>query len=368
MHFLFLLFCFTSTVVFSLPEHCPKGFLKRNGRCFYTSSYLTQKSSHGLKKGINLLQDGFYPKEIELGKILFFDPVLSKQGDLSCAHCHSPSKGFSDGLKTSRGKVVLSRSAPTLWNVAFLENFFWDGRSKTLENQLAGPLFSENEMGNTPVLLEKSLNEIDTYRKFFYEVYRIKKITYPFVARALATFERTLVSLNSRYDQFVWGKTDALSPLEVEGHNLFRSFVTRCTECHTPPLMTNSQMANIGIPLQGEEAKDIGLEGITSEKRHRYFFKVPTLRNITRTAPYMHTGVFSNLYDVVQFYNAGGGRVEGGSSSPFIHWHIRKIGLTTQEENQLVAFLGSLEDESNAPEIPLTVPSGLKPITKEELP
>lgn len=351
-----------SAFAFSLSNKCPPSFKRQKGLCYYTSPYLTQGNPKGLSKGITVFQNGFNPKHIHLGKLLFFDPLLSKNKDLSCAHCHSPSLAFTDGRKTSLGKnqIELFRSAPSLWNVAFQEKFFWDGRASSLEEQLAGPLFNEKEMGNTPENLEKDLNANEEYRKLFFEAFQTRKITYPFVVKALTTFERTLVSLNSRYDQFALGKTNALTQEETEGHNIFRSFVARCTECHTPPLFTNSQMVNLGLPDNPLFPPDPGYEAVTKDARHRDHFKVPTLRNITMTGPYMHSGIFQTLEEVVHFYNLGGGREGTGKYSPYIHWHIRKMGLSTTEEKKLVTFLGSLTDNSNAPQIPSEVPSKLK--------
>lgn len=368
MRFLLFTFVFFFTAIaLSLSSDCPKGLKKKNGLCYYDSPYLTESSARGLKKGITVFQNGFHPKQIDLGRILFFDPILSKDGSLSCAHCHQPELGLTDGKKRSLGKNnnELTRGAPSLWNVAFLESYFWDGRANTLEEQLAGPLFSENEMGNTPEHLEKTLNALPTYRALFLEAFGSKKISYPLVAKALTTFERTLVSFNSRYDQFVFGKHDVLTLEEINGHNVFRSFVARCTECHTPPLFTNSQMANLGLPDSG--IQDNGLENITGDIKHKDHFRVPTLRNISSTAPYMHAGIFTTLAEVIHFYNTGGGRDGIGKKSPYIHWHIRKMGLSTEEENQIVAFLKTLNDDSAKPEVPDRLPSGLNTFKGEKL-
>ena len=274
---------------------------------------------------------------------------------MSCAHCHNPQRGFSDGLSVSRGhhSKKLKRSAPTLWNVAFSSRFFWDGRASTLEEQAKGPLFSEDEMAMTPKLLRLRLNQ-EPYRKLFAQAFR-RKERIPSVEEvlgALATFQRTLISFDSRYDRFVFGDENALTASEERGLNIFRSFVTRCTECHTPPLFTNFQMADLGLPGNDSEAED------------RQGFKVPTLRNIARTAPYMHRGNFPDLATVIQFYNLGGGRGPMGKPSLTTHWHIRPMGLSWDEMRDLEAFLGSLTDESGMPEIQQLNPLSLKGVAR----
>lgn len=301
-------------------------------------------------------KNGLSPKRIHLGKLLFFDPALSGDGTQSCSSCHDPKRGFSDGNALSLGKnhQPLTRSAPTLWNVAFQESFFWDGRVKTLEEQALGPLFSSEEMANTPARLEQTLNDSSEYRRLFVEAYGWKnrrRIRVSDVASALADFERTLVSFNSRYDRYVYGDHDALSEKEKRGLHVFRSFVTRCTECHTPPLFTNQQSAAIGAPDFPGLPFDVGMEKVERDPGMRGSFKIPTLRNIALTAPYMHSGALPTLKAVVQFYNEGGGRKQQ-PVSPYLHWHIRPQGLDAGEQADLVSFLGSLTDESAMPEIP----------------
>jgi cytochrome c peroxidase len=345
-----------------LVSTCPLHFTKAsNGLCYYDSKYIVESPVNGLQQSFPLRRNGFTPQKIDLGRILFFDPFLSRDKKTACATCHDPHFGFADGRGRSRGfqGVELPRSAPTLWNVGFADRFFWDGRERSLEEQAKGPLFSVHEMHASPKELERDLNSNAIYRRLFEEVYGEGKITIPKVLDAIADFERTLVSLDSRYDRYVFGEKKALTPLEETGHNVFRSFVARCTECHTPPLFTNFQMAIIGAPDGKENPEDLGGQLITHDSRNRGSFKVPTLRNIARTAPYMHAGVFPTLLDVVHFYNIGAGRSEQGTGNSYTHWHIRKMGLSSEEERAVVAFLGSLTDESARPEIPLWLPSGL---------
>ena len=212
-----------------------------NGRSKEGVNGLKEAGVGGLKSALPEIRDGFTPQEIDLGRYLFFDPVLSGDGTVSCATCHDPAKGFSDGLPTSIGidGHQLKRAAPTLWNVGYLRRLFWDGRADSLEEQAAGPLFSEEEMGNTPENLLKTLNAIENYKKLFAEAFPDRKEDSPIqlneIYTAISAFEASLISLNSKYDQYAHGYHGALNEKEIEGLNVFRSFVARCAECHTPP-------------------------------------------------------------------------------------------------------------------------------------
>lgn len=351
---------------FRLSQSCPEAFLKsQDGLCRLKATFYPQGGSGAAWKMLpktKELAEGLDPKSIDLGRLLFFDPLLSGDHSQSCADCHQPDRGFSDGRSVSLGSagLPLTRSAPSLWNVGLLSLFFWDGRAKTLEQQAEGPLFSPHEMANTPLGLTKSLKANKTYASLFAEVFPDAKdvVKVRHVTKALADFERTLISLNSPYDLYIRGDTAALSPAEIDGFNVFRSFVSRCTECHTPPLFTNEQFAVIGVPDKNGHAKDFGVGALLGEESLQGAFKVPTLRNIAKTAPYMHAGHFATLDEVVTFYNSGGGRALSGSS-PHIHWHIRPMGLTPLELTSLVLFLKTLNDESLRPATPQVVPSGL---------
>jgi cytochrome c peroxidase len=312
-------------------------------------------------------RDGFTPQQIDLGRYLFFDPLLSGDGTLSCASCHRPDKGLADGRPRSIGihGEDAGRAAPTLWNVAFLQRFFWDARANSLEAQAAGPLYSPREMGNDPARLLASLNRNATYRRLFHDAFPHEtagSITERQVYAALAAFQTSLVSLNSRYDRYVHGYAAALSPREVEGLNVFRSFVARCSECHTPPLFTNEQIAVIGAPEPPGRPFDVGAEATFGSPKLKGGFKVPTLRNITRTAPYMHSGAFANLRDAVEFYNKGRGHAVPRGLHLYLHWHITDPHLSATEIDRVVDFLGALTDEAFVPVTPARVPSGLTPI------
>ena len=359
----------TSSADFVLSDSCPPGFEKTGaGVCELRTLYQFYDSlgNHGLggtRTGLPPHRDGFTPHQIDLGRYLFFDPVLSGDGTLSCASCHDPNRGLSDGRARSIGihGADAGRAAPTLWNVAFLKRFFWDARADSLEAQAVGPLYSPREMGNTPTQLLDRLNGKTIYRRLFQEAFPNQHgpITEHQVVTALAAFETSLVSLNSRYDRYVHGYHAALSEREIEGLNVFRSFVARCSECHTPPLFTNEQIAVIGMPEPEGQPFDIGAEAILGSPKLKGGFKVPTLRNITRTAPYSHSGAFADLRGVVEFYNKGRGNAVPKDMQLYLHWHISDPNLTDTEVDRLVDFLDALTDETFLPKVPARVPSGL---------
>jgi cytochrome c peroxidase len=356
----------------TLSPRCPPGFEKTSGGVcklrtlyqFYDS--LENRGVGGTRTALPPHRDGFTPQQIDLGRNLFFDPLLSGDGTLSCASCHRPERGLADGRPRSIGihDEDAGRAAPTLWNVAFLKRFFWDARADSLEAQAPGPLYSPREMGNDPARLLGSLNRNAAYRRLFGEAFPGEggSITERQVYTALAAFQTSLVSLNSRYDRYVHGHAAALSEREIEGLNVFRSFVARCSECHTPPLFTNEQVAVIGAPEPAGRPFDVGAEATFGEPKLKGGFKVPTLRNIARTAPYMHSGAFTRLRDAVEFYNKGRGHAVPEGLRLYLHWHITEPRLSETEIDRIVDFLGALTDEVFLPPIPARVPSGLTPL------
>jgi len=355
-------------VSFRLSDQCPASFEKRESRCWLHSTYqqyssLTNAGVGGLKTGLPAFRDGFTPEQIDLGRYLFFDPILSANGTLACASCHVPSKGFSDHRVHSIGIAgrEVRRNAPSLWNVGFLKRFFWDGRAHSLEEQVQGPLYNALEMGNNPEALVKALNGIPAYRTLFAQAFPAGgPVASAQVYGALAAFESTLISLNSRYDFYAQGVADALTPPEIEGLNVFRSFVARCAECHTPPLFTNQQIAVIGMPESAGQAFDPGAGANAATPGLRGGFKVPSLRNAALTAPYGHSGQFATLRETVAFYTAGRGHAVPPNEKLNLHWHIWEPKLSGAELDRLVDFIGALTDESFLPATPAAVPSGLK--------
>jgi cytochrome c peroxidase len=355
--------------VIELSSHCPPGFeLDKNNNCINRNLYQQYESLQnagvgGLKTALPEVRDGFSPQQIDLGRYLFFDPILSLDSSVSCATCHHPDKGFSDGLAQStgiKGRKV-NRSAPGLWNVAFMHKFFWDGRSKSLEEQATGPLYNENEMGMNPELLFKTMNSIPEYKRLFSQAFPNgnEEIELVEIYTAITAFESSLISLNSRYDQYAHGYHEALSENEIAGMNVFRSFVARCAECHTPPLFTNQQIAVIGTPEPKGMPFDKGAEIPNMDSTLRGGFKVPSLRNIELTAPYNHSGVFKTLEETTAFYTKGRGHAVSKEQKLILHWHIWEPQLKEEEIDRIVDFLKTLTDESLKPQVPKALPSGL---------
>ncbi len=355
---------------FRLTDTCPASFELQDGGCVLRNRYKAYRSLRdagvgGLKTGLPLLREGFTPQQIDLGRYLFFDPVLSADGSVSCASCHDPAKGFADGRAQAVGisGQTLPRSAPSLWNIGFFSTLLWDGSKSSLEEQMQGPLYSPVEMGNNPAQLLEVLNGNPTYRTLFEQALGSSPIALDQIYTAITAFESSLISLNSRYDLYAHGYHAALNEEEIAGLNVFRSFVARCAECHTPPLFSNQQLAVLGVADAPGELIDLGAEAITGDASQRGAFRVPSLRNITRTAPYMHRGQKATLEHAARFYTGGRGHEVPEGESLMIHWHIWEPQLTDREIQLLATFMGALTDEAFMPEIPTAVPSGL-PVTQ----
>ena len=361
----------TTNPPITLSKSCPPGFeLVNEQRCELRSLYQFYDSNQGrgvggTQTGLPPYRDGFSPQQIDLGRYLFFDPILSSDQSLACASCHQPQKAFSDGLALSSGVGgrLGKRSTPSLWNMAFLPYYFWDARAKTLEEQAAGPLFTDFEMANTPANLLATLRNSASYQALFKQAFpQQQEVELSSVYQALAAFQSSLISLNSRYDQYAHGNHSALTENEIAGLNVFRSFVARCAECHTPPLFTNNQIAVIGTPEPQGRPLDAGAQITLGADKLRAGFKVPSLRNVTKTAPYMHSGVFATLAEAAEFYTGGRGHAIPEGEDIHIHWHIWEPNLQKHEIGLLVDFLGALEDQSFMPAIPAANPSGLPSI------
>jgi parallel beta-helix repeat protein len=317
-------------------------------------------------------------ERVKLGRLLFFDPILSGANDISCAVCHHPDLGFSDGRGLSMGKggkglgeeraggAVIKRGAPSIWNAAFNHLQFWDGRAPNLEEQARGPITSDVEMNENPDNLVKELKEIPEYARHFDAAFGGQNgsaVTFDNVVKAIASFERTLVSNDSPFDRYAAGDINALTAEQKRGFNLFRSGKTRCFECHGLPTFANPDFKIIGVPpLAGQEA-DLGRFEVTEGEGNKHAFNVPTLRNVVLNAPYMHNGRFKTLEEVIDFYAAGGGSGVG-FNVPHIDDKIRAYSISAQEKSDLVAFLYSLTDESKLPAVPDKVPSGLAVVAR----
>lgn len=305
--------------------------------------------------------------KVELGRLLFFDPILSQNNDMSCASCHNPDLGFTDGNPQAIGAdgITLQRSAMSLWNVVYNTNFFWDGRASTLEEQTDTPLTNQDEMASTPDEIESELQAIPEYVSLFEKAFgNADSVTYENVQNAIAAFERTLVTDNSPFDKYAAGDVNALTAAQRRGLGLFRSAATRCFECHAAPTFADESFSVTGVPDLPNQVHDAGRMEIESTSLDGTF-KAPTLRNIALTAPYMHNGAFAALEEVLDFYAKGGGRDDGVEN---IDIHVLGFELNEQEKADLVAFMYALTDESDLPEIPSSVPSGLPVVENVENP
>jgi len=351
-----------------LSANCPPSFELVQGICEFRSLYdlyTAGPGAAGLRVQLPPLQGRFTPQQIDLGRYLFFDPLLSSDHQLSCASCHQPSRSFADGRGRSRNShgTLLARGAPPLWNVGFLNNLRWDGSAHSLTQQARGPLFSPDEMANTEQQLERELNQNAAYSALFAEAFQLRskgRITVNLLARALAAFESTLISFNSRYDRYAHGDANALNAQERRGFELFRGVTLACSQCHTPPLFTNDEIEVTGVPNAPGMAFDAGAGTTTRDRAHRGAFRTPSLRNVAQTSPYMHAGQFESLRDVVRFYNDRAGHAAPREEDLQIDWRmiLARPLLSDDEVDAVVAFLRTLIDESMMPAIPRQVPSG----------
>lgn len=278
------------------------------------------------------------PERWALGKRLFFDPVLSRDSSISCASCHQPALAFTDGKSVSEGIEDRPgvRNAPTLANVAYNPYLMVEGGVPTLEMQVPVPIQEHAEFDFNILLIAEKLKKDQSYVEASLEAYG--KIPDPFViTRAIACFERTLLSGESRYDAYINGNTSSLNASEKKGMELFFSERLACTKCHGGFTFTNFTFQNNGLYENYTDPGRFRLTGIESD---RALFKVPTLRNAGVTAPYMHDGSMHSLEEVVAHYNSGGKNHRHKSE------FIKPLSLTIAEQHDLIAFLRTLTDEN----------------------
>ncbi|NIQ00440.1 MAG: cytochrome-c peroxidase [Nitrospinaceae bacterium] len=280
------------------------------------------------------------PEKVALGKMLYFDPRLSGDNSISCATCHHPDKGWGDGQPRAIGfgGKELGRHSPTVINSGYFAVQFWDGRAPSLEEQAKGPIQAPGEMNQNPEELVKELNAIPEYKEQFGKVFGESGITLDNIAKAIAAFERTVVSTNSPYDKYMAGDKSAMSASAVSGMNLFFG-KAMCVVCHNGPVFTDSGFHNIGVKQQGPLKEDLGRFNVTKDPADKGAFKTPGLRSVSLSPPYMHDGSEATLKDVVDFYNRGGDVAENRSGV------ITPLGLNDQEVLDLVEFLKALEGE-----------------------
>ncbi len=278
------------------------------------------------------------PAKAALGHALFFDPRLSGNGTVSCASCHNPSLGWSDGLKTGIGinGTVLSRATPTIVNVAYNTQFMWDGRSRSLEDQALGPMKAAEEMKTDFTSMMRMLSSIDGYRDLFEKAFPGEPIGEATVAKALAAFQRTVVSKDSRFDRWLDGDRTALTPQEWRGFQVFKDPAKgNCAVCHSGPNFTDNGYHNIGV-AQAHGKEDPGRFAVRALPSMKGAFKTPTLRDVALTAPYFRDGSAASLMEVVEHYN------RGGDDKSNLSRDVRPLNLGRQEMEDLVAFMHTL--------------------------
>ncbi|MEI2722888.1 MAG: cytochrome c peroxidase [Verrucomicrobiota bacterium] len=297
----------------------------------------------------------------ELGKKLFFEARLSGSGQISCASCHDPDLAFADGRTVSFGheRKELKRNAPTVLNTAFNEALFWDGRAASLEQQAADVVNNQDEMHSSAEFVKENLGRIPGYTNEFAAMFGSPEVTLARVAQAIATFERTVTSRGNNFDSFLRGDTNALSDEAVRGLHLFRT-TARCINCHNGPNFTDGSFHNEGLTYYGRKYEDLGRYAVTKDPQDVGKFKTPSLRNIARTGPYMHNGLF-DLDGVLNMYNAGMPTVRRTPKQkddpmfPVKSPLLQSLGLNKQDLADLKAFLESLTEARlrvRPPELP----------------
>lgn len=277
------------------------------------------------------------PAKIELGKMLFFDPRLSRDRTISCSSCHNPALGFSNGQRVAAGirGQMGARNVPSLYNAGYRTSLFWDGRAGSLEEQALEPIRNPIEMGADLGDVVRTLNAVPGYVEAFRAVFGAGA-TADGIAQALAAFERTIVSNHSAWDRFMAGDETALSPSARRGVRVFNE-KAKCVTCHNGPNFTDNQFHALGLPKRPDLPDDPGRYAVTLNDDDLETFRTPSLRNVADTAPYMHNGMFQTLEETLEFYVKAEGRPA--------HRHplITPLDLLTeQDKKDLLDFLRSL--------------------------
>jgi cytochrome c peroxidase len=283
-------------------------------------------------------------EKIELGKQLYFDPRLSCDETVSCASCHDPKKGWSNGEGVATGvrNQKGGRSAPTIINAAYSELQFWDGRALQLEGQALGPIQNPIEMDHKLEECVTKLNKIEGYRQQFRKVFNTD-VTPEGIAKAISAFERTVLSGDAPFDRFKGGDKSALSEAAQRGMKVFFG-KGQCSACHIGHSFSDFSFHNVGIGMD-KEKPDLGRFEVTKVIGDKGAFKTPTLREIARTAPYMHDGRFKTLQEVVEHYD------KGGINNPQLDEGIFPLKLTAQEKADLVKFMTEGLASSSYPDV-----------------
>jgi len=299
----------------------------------------------------------FFKSKMKLGEKLFNDGRLSRSNQIACASCHDGDLGWGDGRRSSFGhnRQKGSRNAPTIENVAFNDNFFWDGRAATLEQQALMPIQDPLEMNFTLPELEARLNQLPEYKEAFEQVFGDNKITAARIGKALATYQRTIVSRRSDFDRLLTAnqqKTDrlkklyrnAMSDQAILGLHLFRT-KARCINCHNGPTFSDQKFHNIGLTYYKRKHQDLGLYNTTHKEDDVGKFKTPSLRGVMNTKPWMHNGLFDDMVGILRLYNVGGIQTKKKPDdplSPETSHILQPLSLNKQEIDALAEFLQAI--------------------------
>ena len=284
-------------------------------------------------------ENPYTPEKRELGRLLYYDKRLSADGTVACATCHAPENSFADSKSVSSGirDQKGGRSAPTVFNRAYSLAQFWDGRAKTLEEQAGGPMQNPIEMGNTHDVVVNTLRGIPGYRARFKQVFGSEEFGIDEVTKAIATYERTVLSGNSPYDRYKAGNKKALSAEQVRGMDVYFN-KAKCDQCHEGVNLTANSFHNIGVGAD-KPNPDEGRSAVTKNLADWGAFKTPTLREIARTAPYMHDGSIATLEEVVDYYD------KGGVANKNLDERMKPLKLSAGDKKDLVEFLKALNGE-----------------------
>ena len=303
------------------------------------------------------LKDPPTPERVRLGRWLFYDTRLSADNTLACASCHNPDNAFSQdtpvatGIRGQKG----GRKAPSFVNQAWTiyPHFFWDGRAASLEEQALGPMANPIEMGNTHEAMVQTLSAVKGYGRYFEEAFGDTNITPDRVGKAIADYERTRMSGNSPWDRWQRNKDKtAVSDQVKRGHELFFFGKASCNQCHLGQNFTDSSFHNLGVGWDAAAGKfkDEGRFAVTKVVKDRGAFKTPTLRDVTKHAPYMHDGSIKTLREVVEYYN------KGGTPNETLDANIKPLNLAPDEVEALVAFMEALDGDGYQDEVPNAFP------------
>jgi cytochrome c peroxidase len=299
-------------------------------------------------------ENPYTTEKYDLGRALFFERKLSKSNEVSCATCHVPSKGWTDHEERSFGhdKQTGKRNAMTILNAAYADKLFWDGRALSLEHQAMFPIADPVEMNEKLPIAVKTIQDLPKYQELFEKAFGEDQINMQNIQKAIAVFERQIVSPPSKFDKFISGKSELFTDSEVRGLHLFRT-KAQCINCHNTPYFSDNEFHNDGLGHFGTKNEDLGLFYVTGDNNDIGKFRTPTLREASVTGPWMHTGFFKTLKDVITYYNFGNPmpvspryfKKDSTRKKPQKAKMLEPLELTDQEQADLLAFIKTLTTE-----------------------